>query len=59
MRWLSSEQARQGRQGRPVLLVLLGGLALAGVIALVLYPYQQDAGTLEEAQSVEDITEMQ
>lgn len=56
MKKLAPEDARQGRRGRPVLLVLVGGLALAGAAALVLHPYKQDAGTLEEMSPIEDTT---
>ncbi|MCI5074849.1 hypothetical protein [Oricola sp.] len=48
MQKLSPQEARQGERGRPVLYVLIAGLALAGVAALFLHPYQQDAGTLDQ-----------
>jgi hypothetical protein len=53
---LSPEEARQGRKGKPVLYVLLTGLVFAGALALVLHPYEQDAGTLDTAQSIEETT---
>lgn len=53
---LSPEEARQGRRGKPVLYILLTGLVLAGAAALVLYPYKQDAGTLDTAQTIEETT---
>lgn len=56
MKKLSPEESRQGRPGRPVLFVLLGGLVLAGALALVLYPYKEDAGTIDTAQTIEEIT---
>lgn len=49
---LSSGEARQGERGRPVLIVLIAGLILAGVVALILHPYQQDAGTIDEETTV-------
>lgn len=49
MKKLSTEEARQGRRGKPVLAVLVAGLVLAGVAALVLHPFKQDAGTIDNA----------
>lgn len=53
---LSTEEARQGRRGKPVLMVLIGGLVLAGVLALVLYPFEQDAGTIDNAPAATEAT---
>ena len=49
---LSTGEARQGERGRPVLMVLIAGLVLAGVAAFVLYPFQQDAGTISDDTTV-------
>lgn len=51
---LSPDEARQGRRGKPVLYVLLVGLILAGVAALFLHPYKQDAGTMDETAPIEE-----
>jgi len=56
MKKLSPEEARQGRRGKPVLYVLLAGLVLAGAAALILHPYEQDAGTRDTAQTIEKTT---
>lgn len=52
MQKLSTDEARQGQRGKPVLVVLVAGLVLAGVLALVLYPFEQDAGTIDNAATV-------
>lgn len=46
---LSSDEARQGRRGKPVLVVLIAALVLAGALALVLHPFEQDGGTIDNA----------
>jgi len=53
---LSTDEARQGQRGKPVLAVLIAGLILAGVIALVLHPYEQGAGTIDNAASTSETT---
>ncbi len=51
---LSTDQARQGQRGKPVLIVLIAGLILAAILALVLHPFKQDAGTLDGTAVVEE-----
>ena len=52
MQKLSTDEARQGQRGRPVLVVLIAGLVLAGVVALILHPFEQDAGTIDNAATI-------
>lgn len=54
MQKLSTDEARQGRRGKPVLVVLIAGLVLAGVLALVLHPFEQDAGTIDNAATISE-----
>ncbi|MAZ16148.1 hypothetical protein [Oricola sp.] len=54
MNKLSTEEARQGRRGKPVLMVLIGGLVLAGVLALILHPFEQGAGTIDNAAAISE-----
>lgn len=46
---LTGTQARQGTRGRPVLVILIAAMALAGAAALILHPYKQGSGTIDNA----------
>lgn len=53
---LSTDEARQARRGKPVLAVLIAALILAGILALVLHPYEQGAGTIDNSASISETT---
>ena len=57
MKTLPTDEARQGRLGRPVLIVLIAGLVLAGAAALILHPFQQDAGTIDGDRPAQEDTQ--